>query len=128
MEYLQISRALVLARCIFFSLASCLASQALADVSGTAIVVGGDTLSSAGMKVRLNGINTPKKDQTGKANGLSPPTVRFQTFKRSSKGLLECGGSVLGQIDGITEINEESTRTAETITKIAKSLGHVNLC
>ena len=104
-----------------------LSGQALADVSGTAIVVD-DALSIAGIKVRLNGIDTPEKDQTGKANGLSPPTVTFQTFKRSSKGLLECGGSVLGQIDGITEINEESTRTAETITKIAKSLGHVNLC
>jgi len=105
-----------------------LSGQALADVSGTAVVVDGDTLSIAGIKVRLNGIYTPKKDHTCRANGLSPQTVRFQTFKRSSKGLLECGGSVLGQIDGITEINEESTRTAETITKIAKSLGHVNLC
>jgi endonuclease YncB( thermonuclease family) len=49
---------------LFFS------GQALADVSGTAIVVDGDTLSIAGIKVRLNGIDTPEKDQTCKANGL----------------------------------------------------------
>ena len=48
-----------------------LSGQALADVSGTAVVVDGDTLSIAGIKVRLNGIDTPEKDQTCKANGLT---------------------------------------------------------
>ena len=40
-------------------------SAARADVSGTAIIVDGDTLSIAGIKVRLNGIATPKKRSNG---------------------------------------------------------------
>ena len=35
-----------------------------ADISGTALVSDGDTISISGMKVRLNGIDTPERSQT----------------------------------------------------------------
>jgi len=41
-----------------------IALNANADLSGPAVIVDGDTLSIAGNKVRLHGIDTPEKNQT----------------------------------------------------------------
>ena len=35
-----------------------------ADMSGTALTSDGDTITISGMKVRLNGIETPERNQT----------------------------------------------------------------
>ena len=47
--------------------------NASADISGPAVIVDGDTLSIAGNKVRLHGIDTPEKNQTCIANGVTWP-------------------------------------------------------
>jgi endonuclease YncB( thermonuclease family) len=39
-----------------------LSSIASADISGTALIVDGDTITISGNKIRLNGIDTPEKD------------------------------------------------------------------
>ena len=44
--------------------------SAVADIIGAAYVVDGDTLEIIGVRVRLNGIDTPEKDQTCRANRL----------------------------------------------------------
>ena len=41
-----------------------LSSVASADISGTALIVDGDTISISGNKIRLSGIDTPEKNQT----------------------------------------------------------------
>tara|TARA_R110002020_G_scaffold221868_1_gene430057 strand:- start:979 stop:1560 length:582 start_codon:yes stop_codon:yes gene_type:complete len=41
-----------------------LSSIANADITGTALVVDGDTISISGNKIRLSGIDTPEKNQT----------------------------------------------------------------
>ena len=43
-----------------------LSSVATADISGTALIVDGDTIAISGMKVRLSGIDTPERKQTCK--------------------------------------------------------------
>ena len=40
------------------------AASISADLTGTALVVDGDTISISGMKVRLSGIDTPERKQT----------------------------------------------------------------
>ena len=50
-----------------------IALNANADLSGPAVIVDGDTLSIAGNKVRLHGIDTPEKNQTCIANGVTWP-------------------------------------------------------
>ncbi len=50
-----------------------LSLNANADLSGPAVIVDGDTLSIAGNKVRLHGIDTPEKNQTCIANGVTWP-------------------------------------------------------
>ena len=37
-----------------------------ADISGAALISDGDTITISGMKVRLNGIDTPERNQTCK--------------------------------------------------------------
>jgi len=39
-----------------------LSSVASADLSGTALIVDGDTITISGNKIRLNGIDTPEKN------------------------------------------------------------------
>ena len=46
---------------IFFFLLSSIAN---ADLTGTALIVDGDTISISGNKIRLSGIDTPEKNQT----------------------------------------------------------------
>jgi endonuclease YncB( thermonuclease family) len=41
-----------------------LSSVVTADISGTALIVDGDTITISGTKVRLSGIDTPEKKQT----------------------------------------------------------------
>ena len=41
-----------------------LSSIASADISGTALIVDGDTITISGNKIRLNGIDTPEQNQT----------------------------------------------------------------
>ena len=42
-----------------------------ADISGTALIVDGDTVTISGNKIRLNGIDTPEKDQTCRRAGVT---------------------------------------------------------
>ena len=48
-----------------------LSSVVTADISGTALIVDGDTIAISGMKVRLNGINTPERKQTCRKAGVT---------------------------------------------------------
>ena len=48
-----------------------LSSIASADISGTALIVDGDTITISGNKIRLNGIDTPEKDQTCRRAGVT---------------------------------------------------------
>ena len=48
-----------------------LSSAVTADISGTALVVDGDTIAISGMKVRLNGIGTPERKQTCRKAGVT---------------------------------------------------------
>ena len=48
-----------------------LSSVASADISGTALIVDGDTIAISGMNVRLNGIDTPERQQTCKKAGVT---------------------------------------------------------
>ena len=41
-----------------------LSSVASADLTGTALIVDGDTITISGNKIRLSGIDTPEKNQT----------------------------------------------------------------
>ena len=41
-----------------------LSGAVTADISGTALIVDGDTIKISGMKVRLSGIDTPERKQT----------------------------------------------------------------
>jgi endonuclease YncB( thermonuclease family) len=42
-----------------------------ADISGTALIVDGDTIAISGMKVRLSGIDTPERKQTCRKSGVT---------------------------------------------------------
>ena len=42
-----------------------------ADISGTALIVDGDTIAISGMKVRLSGIDTPERKQTCRKAGVT---------------------------------------------------------
>ena len=46
-------------------------SIASADLSGTALIVDGDTITISGNKIRLSGIDTPERDQTCKRAGTT---------------------------------------------------------
>ena len=48
-----------------------LGSVASADISGTALVIDGDTIAISGMKVRLSGIDTPERKQTCRKAGVT---------------------------------------------------------
>ena len=48
-----------------------LSSVASADLTGTALIVDGDTISISGNKIRLSGIDTPEKDQTCRKAGIT---------------------------------------------------------
>jgi endonuclease YncB( thermonuclease family) len=48
-----------------------LGSVASADISGTALIVDGDTIAISGIKVRLSGIDTPEKNQTCRKAGVT---------------------------------------------------------
>jgi endonuclease YncB( thermonuclease family) len=48
-----------------------LSSVASADISGTALVVDGDTIAISGMKVRFSGIDTPERNQTCRKAGVT---------------------------------------------------------
>ena len=48
-----------------------LSSGLCADISGTALVSDGDTITISGMKVRLNGIDTPERSQTCRKAGVT---------------------------------------------------------
>ena len=45
-------------------------SVASADLTGTALITDGDTITISGSKIRLSGINTPEKDQTCRKPGV----------------------------------------------------------
>ena len=42
-----------------------------ADISGTALIVDGDTITISGTKIRLNGIDTPERNQTCRKAGVT---------------------------------------------------------
>ncbi len=46
-------------------------SIASADLLGTALIVDGDNITISDNKIRLNGIDTPENDQTGKGAGIT---------------------------------------------------------
>jgi len=46
-------------------------SAASADLSGTALIVDGDTITISGTKIRLSGIDTPEKNQTCRKAGVT---------------------------------------------------------
>jgi len=48
-----------------------LSSVANADLSGTALIVDGDTITISGNKIRLSGIDTPEKHQTCRKAGVT---------------------------------------------------------
>ena len=48
-----------------------LGSVASADISGTALVIDGNTIAISGMKVRLSGIDTPERKQTCRKAGVT---------------------------------------------------------
>ena len=48
-----------------------LSSVASADLSGTALIVDGDTITISGTKIRLNGIDTPEKNQSCRKAGVT---------------------------------------------------------
>ena len=48
-----------------------LSSIASADISGTALIVDGDTITISGNKIRLSGIDTPEKNQTCRKAGVT---------------------------------------------------------
>ena len=48
-----------------------LSSIASADISGTALIVDGDTITISGNKIRLNGIDTPERNQTCRRAGIT---------------------------------------------------------
>ena len=48
-----------------------LSSIASADISGTALIVDGDTITISGNKIRLNGIDTAEQNQTCKRAGIT---------------------------------------------------------
>jgi endonuclease YncB( thermonuclease family) len=50
---------------------SLLSSVVTADISGTALVVDGDTIAISGMKIRLSGIDTPERKQTCRKAGVT---------------------------------------------------------
>ena len=46
-------------------------SVANADLTGTALIVDGDTITISGNKIRLNGIDTPEQNQTCRRAGIT---------------------------------------------------------
>ena len=57
---------------IIILLASLLLSSIVsADISGTALVVDGDTITISGNKIRLHGIDTPEQNQTCRRAGIT---------------------------------------------------------
>ena len=56
---------------IVVAMALALCSIASADLTGTALIVDGDTITISGYKIRLNGIDTPEKDQTCRKAGIT---------------------------------------------------------
>ena len=61
-------RALTIALCL-------LATPALADVTGTAAVIDGDTLEIHGQRIRLHGIDAPEKDNALTGQGRSKGNI-----------------------------------------------------
>ena len=66
-----------------------LSSVVTADISGTALIVDGDTITISGTKVRFSGIDTPEKNQTcRKASGTwrcgyeATETLRHWTYTK----------------------------------------------
>ena len=47
-----------------------ISSTAVADITGTADVLDGDTIDISDVRIRLNGIDTPEIEQTCRTNGL----------------------------------------------------------
>ena len=45
-------------------------STAVADITGSAYVIDGDTINISDVRIRLNGIDTPEIDQICRTNGL----------------------------------------------------------
>jgi endonuclease YncB( thermonuclease family) len=45
-------------------------SAAIADITGPAYVIDGDTIDISDLRIRLNGIDTPEIEQTCRTNGL----------------------------------------------------------
>ena len=66
-----------------------LSSSSSADISGTALIVDGDTITISGNKIRLNGIDTPEQNQTCRRAGITwrcgyeaTETLRNWTFTK----------------------------------------------
>ena len=47
-----------------------ISGTAIADITGTAYVIDGDTIDISDVRIRLNGIDTPEIEQTCRTNGL----------------------------------------------------------
>ena len=56
---------------LVFGFLFALSSIANADISGTALIVDGDTITISGNKIRLSGIDTPEKNQTCRRAGIT---------------------------------------------------------
>ena len=56
---------------IAVAIALALSSAASADLSGTALIVDGDTITISGNKIRLNGIDTREQNQTCRRAGIT---------------------------------------------------------
>ena len=56
--------------CSFLCLFLC-SGVVSADISGMALISDGDTITISGMKVRLNGIDTPERNQTCRNAGVT---------------------------------------------------------
>ena len=56
---------------LIFIFLSLLSSVVTADISGTALIVDGDTIAISGNKIRLSGIDTPERKQTCRKAGVT---------------------------------------------------------
>ena len=84
-----VSGVLAVKKLLVFVLILAFGSAASGDLSGTALIVDGDTITISGNKIRLNGIDTPEQNQTCRKAGITwrcgyedPETLRNWTYTK----------------------------------------------